>query len=100
MTRLTDAYMTAIAQSMAPSLDRAATCRATGNHLAAQNDEPDPAWDCDPATQPVELYDEATWALFDAARNIDKGPTLARRDDQQAAALDLQWLDVIRGKGL
>lgn len=52
-------------------------CRATGNHLAAQNDEPEPT--------------EEDWALFDNERAANKGPKLAARGDAHAMDLQVQF---------
>lgn len=66
----------------------------------AQNDEPDEEIDRGPLTVPAELTDDAAFAAFDLARNVNKGERLAQRDADQAAALDLQQLDVMRRAGL
>lgn len=81
MTRLTDAYTTALCQAMAPSLEREATC-----------DEPE--WD----RGPVPEVSESSWAEFDALRNVGKGERWHQKND--AAASDLDRLDAMRRAGL
>lgn len=88
MTRLTDAYMNAIARSMAPTLDRASTCRATGNHRVASNDEPELFVDRGPLTMPSELSESEATEIDRAMEADKKANGWHRRND--AHALDLQ----------
>lgn len=67
-------------------LTPAAPVRATGNHLAAQNDEPERVYR-GPLTQPAEIS-EAEWAAADLQRAEHHATRYHQRND--AAALELQ----------
>jgi hypothetical protein len=67
---------------------------ASGNHLAAQNDELD-LIDRGPVTQPMELSED-DWTAADLARDENKGPKLAARNDAQAVATQVMDLDAMR----
>lgn len=67
-------------------LTPAAPIRAGGNHLAAQNDEPEPV-DRGQLTQPAEIS-EAEWAAADLQHAQHHAARYHQRND--AAALELQ----------
>ena len=46
---------------------------------------------------PLPEVSESDWAEFEILRNVDKGPTLARRDDQHAMGLQIQMQGYIGG---
>lgn len=93
--RLSDATMNAIARQAAPSLDRAATCRASGNSLSASNDEPELFID----RGPLPEVSESDWAAFEVARTPGKAENWHRQNDQHAKELDMQHLDAMRKEG-
>jgi hypothetical protein len=64
-------------------LTPAVRVRADGNHLTAQNDEPEP--------------DEAALLAADLQRNENKGERLARQNDERA--IEAQLID-FRARGL
>lgn len=65
-----------------------AKCVARGNHLAAQNDEPE--IDRGPLTQPAELSEDDAALAFDLARNERKAEKAHERNDRSALELQLQ----------
>lgn len=73
------------------SLEPVTPIRATGNSLAAENDEPEPDFvDRGPITQPSELT-EADWIAADVAE--DQGKAERRNAVNDRAALELQVND-------
>lgn len=71
--------------------------RATGNHLASQNDEPEPI-DRGPVTEPAELT-EADWIAADLEGNEDKAQKANERNDRAALELQVINLDAMRRAG-
>ena len=74
-------------------LTPAVRIRASGNHLSSQNDEPEPT-----TADDSHLAEEAAIAA-DLARNVNKGQTLAQRNDEAALAAQVMNLDAMRRAG-
>jgi len=83
-----------------------APIRARGNHLAAQNDEREldvfPELVALSSLETARLREtrlEAARVAADLARNVNKGPTLAARNDRAALEAQVLNLDAMRRAG-
>lgn len=93
------AWQTDLADSIAAAhpLVPTTAIRASGNHLVAAQDEPEPV-DRGPLTIPAELSEDE-WLEADVVRDRNKGPSLAARNDARALTAQVMDLDAMRRAG-
>lgn len=86
--RITDEGTVQLARQMFPALERAGMCLARGNHLAAQNDEPEP--DVTTGWPPSELMQDD---CRDLSRALANKPDARLHAREAAVAIEAERID-------